>query len=130
MSGSQITMALQGDRAMRRRLEKVAGEKGLRKVARGASAKVGESHILTPARDAAPEKTGRLKRSGRVKISVSSARQNIRITVIFGGPLAPYAAIVHATHPTKAKFLERALHEARRTVGLALAEDIDLRRAI
>ena len=128
-AATRIRMSLEGDRAMRRKLERVAADQGLRKVARKATLEVGEDKVLIPSRERAPEKTGRLKRSGRVKVMVSSKKDDIRISILFGGPLAPYARIVHEKHPTKSKFLESVMLEAVRTLPRELAQRIDLRQA-
>jgi hypothetical protein len=118
-----------GDKEMKDRLAHVAGDKGMRKVARGAALEVG-GEKLELAKDRAPEKTGRLKRSGIVKVLVSSKKEDIRISIIFGGALAPYARIVHETHKTHSKFLESVILEAANTALGEIAEKIDLRQAV
>lgn len=59
--------------------------------------------ILSYARVLAPFRTGRLRRSGYVR-RVMLVRG---YTVVIGFS-APYAAIVHETHPTRSKYLEEA----------------------
>ena len=55
--------------------------------------------------------------TSRVVVLVSSKRQDIRIAIVMGGSLAPYARIVHETHPTKSKFLESVILEAAGTAA-------------
>lgn len=58
-----------------------------------------------------PIRTGRLFRSGR---AYWPSRRDPRVNVQF---LAPYALAVHELHPTRAKYLERAVNE--RLPGMA-----------
>lgn len=112
-----------------RRLAGDAGEdKGLRKELREAGKAVAGDKVEI-ARDRAPERTGKLKRSGRVLVLVSPKKEEIRLTLVFGGELAPYAPIVHATHPTHANFLGSVILEAAGTGAEELARRIDLNRA-
>jgi len=62
--------------------------------------------VLQFARLLAPIRTGALRRSGYC-VSVPLARGN-NTTVLIGFRVS-YAAIVHETHPTRAKFLEMAM---------------------
>lgn len=62
--------------------------------------------VLQFARLLAPIRTGFLRRSGYC-VQVPLARGNDSTVVI--GFRAAYAAIVHETHPTRAKFLEEAM---------------------
>lgn len=62
--------------------------------------------IIEQAKLYAPYRSGRLYRSGQ---AYWPGANDPRVNVQF---LAPYALAVHETHPTKAKFLERALNEA------------------
>lgn len=62
--------------------------------------------ILDQAKRFAPYRTGRLYRSGR---AYRSGVRDPRINVQF---LAPYASAVEANHPTKSRFLARAVEKA------------------
>lgn len=67
--------------------------------------------LLKDAKERAPVDTGRLRDSGHLVRSASA--RGIRFEVAFGGAsvrgeFVDYATIVHETHPSKAKFLERA----------------------
>ena len=63
---------------------------------------------LQLARILAPVRTGALRRSGTVREVPLLSGKGKAVHIGFGGPGAPYAPIVHETHPTKAKFLEQA----------------------
>jgi len=123
-----------GEKEMKAKLQAIAGDKGMRKEARGAALEVG-GVMLGQMQARTPVKTGRLKRSERIKVLVSSKKEDIRISLLAGGELAPYAAIVHndtkARHPHggQAKFMESVILENVPTAGRQLAEKIDLRRA-
>lgn len=124
---AKVRATLEGDKELKKRLEKIAGDQGMRKLARKAAKKVwGKRVPMMQART--PEKTGRLKRSERMRVMVSSKKEDIRFTLVAGGPLAPYAAIVHEGHATQAKFMESVVMEARRTVARELATEIDVER--
>lgn len=81
----------------------------------------------------APEKTGKLKRSVRIRISVNKrpGKENTSASIVFGGPDAPYAGKVHELNPKqpdKEKFLERTIREAVPTAGAEIAEKVSLKR--
>lgn len=63
-----------------------------------------------------PVDTGALISSGQLKVR-REGRGRVRGTINYGGPQAPYAAIVHERtdlnhkHPTRAKFLQSAMEE-------------------
>ena len=119
---------MDGDKVMKRRLEKLAGDAGFRKEARKGSADVwGKRVPIMQART--PEKTGKLKRSERMKIMVSSKKEDIRLALIAGGPDVLYARKVHATHKTHSNFMRSVLFESAGSVGREIAQAIDLRRA-
>lgn len=63
---------------------------------------------LQLARVLAPIRTGALRRSGQVREVPLASGRGAAVHIGFGGPGAPYAMVVHETHPTKAKFLEIA----------------------
>lgn len=123
-----LKVTMTGDKAMKRKLEQVAGEQGMRKEARGALKAVGEP--LVPKMVArTPRKTGKLQDSERLRVMVSGKKEDLRVTLIAGGPDAPYARKVHETHPTQSKFMEITVNEAAPTMAGDLAREIDLRRA-
>ena len=119
---------LEGDKAMKAKLRAVAGDKGMRKEARGAALEVG-AVILEKMKEATPVDTGKLRNSERIRVLVSSKKEDIRISLIAGGPDVPYARRVHETHKTKSKFMERPLLEAAPTAARDIADKIDLKRA-
>jgi len=122
-------MSLEGGNAMKRKLQRVASDQGMRKQARGALKVVGDAK-LEEIKPGVPVKHGRLLRSGRVKVMVSSKKEDLRISILFGGQGILYAFKVHETHKTKSKFMERVLLAAVRTIGSELAEQIDLQQAV
>ena len=125
----RIKVALEGEQQMRKRLEHLASDKGMRKELRAAATEVG-GEKLEVAKDRAPYKTGRLRNSAKLKVMVSSKKEDIRIALIFGGPEAPYAVRVHESHPTQSKFLESVLLESARTIAAELGAKIDLEAAV
>lgn len=73
--------------------------------------------LLLDAKAMTPVDTGRLQESGRV-LAPRVAKRAVKIDfqVMFGaitvrGRFVDYALIVHETHPSKSKFLERAAQE-------------------
>lgn len=129
MSGA-IKMTITGDAEMRRNIQTVIREFPL--AVRRAAKEWAETKAPI-AVDRAPEKTGKLKRSVRVRISVNkkSGRENVRASIIFGGPDVPYARKVHdrnPKHPDTEKFLERTVLEAVPTAGPEIAEKLSLKR--
>lgn len=126
---TKIRMNWQGDKEMVAKLKAVAGDKGLRKEARGALLGFG-GELKDRIEAETPEKTGKLKRSLKLRALVSTKKENMRITISAGGPDVPYAARVHETHKTMSKFMERPLREAQPTAGSEIAHRIDLARAV
>jgi len=114
-----------GDKEMKAKLMAVAGDKGMRKYARVAALEVG-GVILERMKAETPVKSGKLVDSEVMKVMVSSKKEDIRITLTAGGPDVPYARVVHETHKTKSKFMERPLLAAAPTAGRDIAEKIDL----
>lgn len=120
---------LTGDKEMKAHLMHFANpDKGIRKEAREALKTVGASK-LEIAVGRAPERTGRLKRSGRLLVMVSPKKQDLRIALVFGGDGLLYARKVHDTHPTHSGYLLSVLLEAAGTIGREIATHIDMRRA-
>lgn len=83
--------------------------------------------------DRAPEKTGKLKRSVRIRVSVNkrAGKENTSASIVFGGPDVLYARRVHdlnPKHPDKEKFLERTIREAVPTAGAEIAEKVSFKR--
>jgi len=125
MARVAVKAQLTGDKQMLGLLETLAGDQGMRKELRRAAKEVwGKRVPIMQART--PEKTGRLKRSEKMRVMVSSKKEDIRFSLIAGGPLAPYAAIVHEGHATQAKFMESVIREAVPTVGRELAAEINI----
>lgn len=114
---------------MKRKLAAVASDKGMRKEARGALKEFGEP-LVPKMRGRTPRKTGALQDSERLRVMVSSKKEDLRVTLIAGGPDAPYARKVHETHPTQSKFMEITINEAAPTAAAEIAKNIDLRRAV
>ena len=120
--------SFEGEKEMKAKLMAIAGDKGMRKHARGAALEVG-AVILEAVKAATPVDSGDLQRSEVMKIMVSSKKEDIRITIQAGGDGILYAAVVHETHKTKSKFMERPLLAAAPTAGRDIAAKIDLKRA-
>jgi hypothetical protein len=127
---SKIRVTFGGVPQMKQRLQTVAREFPL--AARRGTKEWAIEKLLTPAVSAAPELTGRLKRSGRLQISIrkKAGQENITVFVIFGGgpERVRHALIVHETHKTKSKYLERAILAAVPTAGPEIAEKIHLKK--
>lgn len=129
MARVALRMTMTGDKEMKRRLENMAsGDKGLRKEARQATVAVG-NELLEKMKARTPVKTGKLQRSERLIVMVSGKKEDIRISLVAGGPDVLYARKVHETHKTQPKFLESVIMEAASTAGRQIAEKIDLKRA-
>jgi hypothetical protein len=117
-----------GDKEMLAKLERLAGDQGMRKQARAAAITVWEARVPIM-QERTPVRTGKLMRSERMRVMVSPKREDIRLSLIAGGPDVPYARRVHETHKTKSKFMESVLMEAVPTVGGEIAAKIDLKDA-
>jgi len=134
MARVAVRLAMTGDKAMRQKLERVAGDQGMRKQARAAASEVWGSKV--PEMQArTPIKTGKLRASEHMKVAVSSKKEDIRLTLIAGGPTAPYARFVHDNltnnHPRggEAQFMLKTLLEAARTAAADIGAKIDLKQA-
>ncbi len=76
--------------------------------------------ILNYARILAPIRTGALRRSGyAIRVPLAG-----KTTTVVVGFRIGYAAIVHETHPTRAKFLEEAFRLFRQGMLARLADGI------
>lgn len=124
-----IRFTFEGDKAMKQKLRNVAGDKGMRKIARGAALEVA-GEFLIEMKAGTPFKTGKLRNSEKIRVLVSSKKEDIRITMVAGGPEAPYAWIVHERHKKKPKFMESVILEHAPTAGQEIAAKIDLRQAV
>lgn len=129
MARVAVRLSMVGDREMKRRLEKVASEKGLRKEARGALLDYGNELVVTEMRPNTPRKTGALQNSEEAKAMVSAKKEDLRVTLKAGGSTAPYAPRVHETHKTMSKFVEKTIQGARPKAAQEIAVRIDLKRA-
>jgi len=123
-------MAMTGDKEMKKKLERVAGDQGMRKEARTATIEVG-GELLDRMKARTPVKTGKLQRSERLLVMVSPKKEDIRLSLIAGGgpENVLYARKVHETHKTHSKFMESVIFEAAPTAGQQIAAKIDLQRA-
>jgi hypothetical protein len=124
-----IRVTFGGVPQMKQRLQAVAREFPLA-ARRGTRDWAGEK--LEIARERAPEKTGRLKRSGRLRVSIrkKEGKENITAFLVFGGgpEQVRHALIVHENHKTHSKYLERTILEAVNTAGAEIAEKIALKK--
>jgi HK97 gp10 family phage protein len=130
MARVAVKASLTGDKEMLRKLERVAGDKGMRKEARAALTEVA-GPMLEQMKARTPVKTGALQRSERIRVMVSSKKEDLRISLLAGGgpENVRYAPRVHETHKTKSKFMESVILEHRPTLASELASKIDLKRA-
>lgn len=126
MSRRAITVKMTGEKEMKKNLEGYARE--MPKAARKGT-KEWATEKLTIAVNRAPEKTGKLKASGKIRTSIrkKEGKENIAASLVFGGPDVLYARRVHETHKTNSKFLERTIHEAAPTAAAELAAKIQLK---
>jgi len=125
--------SLEGEKELKAKLRAIAGDKGMRKHARGAALEVA-ALMLEQMKARTPVKTGKLRASERIKVMVSSKKEDIRISLLAGGPDVPYARIIHEDrklrHPNggQAKYMESVILEAVPTAAKQLADKIDLRQ--
>jgi hypothetical protein len=129
MSQTAIRVTFGGVPQMKQRLQAVAREFPL---AARRGTKDWALEKLAIAVERAPEKTGRLKRSGRVRVSIrkKAGKENIAAFLVFGGgpEQVRHALIVHENHKTHAKYLERTILEAVNTAGEEIAQKVHLRQ--
>jgi hypothetical protein len=130
MSGD-FDFKISGESELLRNIERLG--LGMIAQAQEVGAEVGEELVLVPARDRAPKKTGRLRRSGFVR--ARKFRDAVVVKIIFGGELAPYAAFVHENLEAhykvgEAKFLERTFLAARNDFVPAVAARFSLAKAV
>ncbi|MBX3139853.1 MAG: HK97 gp10 family phage protein [Trueperaceae bacterium] len=71
-----------------------------------------------------PVDTGNLRASGRVEPALP---ERLTATVSYGGTAAGYAVIVHETHKTKSKYLERPARAAAKDFQMAVKEALKWR---
>ena len=101
----------------------------------GAAALYTEAQIeATESRRRTPVDRGNLRASHFVTPPTIKRSGNVLVSILVGGPAAPYAIFVHedlnADHKVgQAKFLESTLRESAPHMGKRVAARIDLRRA-
>lgn len=130
-----LKMTLEGDKEMKARLKNLASDFPL-EARRGANVVIKRKLALTQER--VPVKTGNLKKTGRVTVSLAKAggQANISASILYGGQGVLYARRVHEDLKAKhkrggqAKFVESVLLEAVPTVGGELATEIDLKKVV
>lgn len=122
-----LRMTLEGESQLKRQLENLI--KNSPKELRRALRKVGERKFQIT-QERVPVKKGVLKGSGKFRVMISGKKEDLRVTIVYGGPDAPYARRVHDTHKTQSKFLESVLLESVPTLGGELRDEIDLARAM
>ena len=121
-----LSVTITGEAAMVARLHAL-GREGPAVLA-GALYRAGE-RIMTRSKDEfVPVKWGHLRASGHVQPPATHGNAVV-VTLGYGGPAVTYAVPVHenvtARHPVgEAKFLERPLFEASRTLAADLAKDV------
>ena len=127
--GKVIHLELKGTREMQKALRKLGdrAEFGLKR----ALTTEGE-RVMAIAKRLTPVDTGALRASGHVQSPVVTKDQ-IEVTLGFGGPSASYAVYVHERTELRhiagqAKFLEQPVNEAAR--GLADRLALELRREL
>ena len=118
----RITTSLTGDKELKRKLENMARETP--KVAAKALRVVGTEKIFNPSQVECPVKTGKLKATGRIRVSTAESR-GVSIKVTYGDRDAWYAVIVHEKQK---KFLEGPVMQAKPTLAADVAKEIDLKR--
>jgi hypothetical protein len=130
-----IRVGMEGDKDMLRRLERVAGDQGMRKQAREAALGFAREECLPLMVERTPKKTGKLRSTETVKVRVSSKKEDIGVTLVAGGPRAPYARIVHedlrARHKVgQAKYMESVILEKRSTAAQGIGSRLSLEEAV
>lgn len=134
-----LRVTLTGDAAMKKKLERLSIEMPL--IARRGTREWAQEKLAI-AQERAPVKSGKLRDSGKVRITIgkratlfgqkASKSGDISASIVFGGPDVPYARLRHfynPKHPDKERFLERTLLEAVPTAGAEIAEKIHLKQA-
>jgi hypothetical protein len=120
---------MEGDKEMKAKLERIAGDAGMRKQVRQAALGYGTEEMLPKVKERTPVKSGKLLGTETCKVRVSSKKEDIGIAIIAGGAEAPYARIVHETHKTKSKFIESVILESASTALEGIAKRLDLEKA-
>ncbi len=124
-----VTFKLKGTRSMQKKLNRLAAQFENRlPVALQTEA---ELIMTTSKRRWVPVKFGNLRATGHVE-KVRRVGKTLSVRLVYGGPSAPYALIVHedlvARHasPTSAKYLERPLVDAAPGMPARLAARMKL----
>lgn len=120
---------MDGDKAMKELLARVASDKGARKQLRKAVLEYGNEVMLPRLVTNTPRLTGALQRSEKVKVRISAKKEDVGITIIAGGASAPYAPTMHETAKRKPKFMERTLRDCAPTALGDIAGRVDLKAA-
>lgn len=76
---------------------------------------------MAVSKELCPVKTGNLRGTGRVEVNEG------RMELLYGGTAAPYATIVHETHPTKSKFLQRPMLQRISLIKKYVKEEFEKR---
>lgn len=124
-----VTFKLKGTRSMPRKLDRLVAQFENRLPT--ALQVEGELVMTTSKRDHVPVKFGNLRATGHVE-KVQRVGKTLSVRLVYGGPSAPYALIVHedliARHapPTGAKYLERPLVDATPGMPARLAARLKL----
>lgn len=129
-----VSMTIEGDAAMRRRLESCARDFPLES-RRGMNVVLARLFAITQER--VPVKSGKLKASGKKSVSLKKVEgePNIAGTILYGDSEVWYARLVHdnlkAKHPHgQARYVASVIEEAAGTVGHELAKEIDLKKTV
>jgi hypothetical protein len=116
-------LVFRGQREMADSLEKIAKKM----IARKRSAlKKWATPIMAKSRLECPVDTRALQNSGKFEVS----KDGDSVDFSYGNEEVDYAVIVHETHPTMSKFLERPLMEATPSAAKELGEGLDLEKAV
>jgi hypothetical protein len=123
MANLLITFNLRGIEDVQRRLRALQRTTPLNQAkARGLFKRA--NLMMTAAKRDAPVDTGTLRASGTVFVPEVS-RQDVSVLLGFGGPAAIYALLVHETHRTRSKFLERNVNQQASQLERDVAEEVD-----
>jgi hypothetical protein len=126
-------MQFTGDKQLQRNIESLA--RNFPKETGKALRDVGEDKVYDPSQELVPVKTGKLKGTGRIRVSTAESR-GVTLKISYGGYGVLYAVKIHEDlrlkHPRggTAKYLERPLMQSKPSIGRDLAGAIDLRRAM
>lgn len=128
MAAPQVRLQMDGEDAMRRRLERMTQE-APRELRRAAVAVA--DRLVPIVQQRTPFRTGKLHDSVRRRVRVSAKKEDISVSIVAGGPDIPYARIQHENLEFKhargqAKFIESVLLESVPTLAQDIAGEVDL----